>query len=44
MVDSATTMESLMHSCRNKAKATAAALRVLRSGIKTVGGDEGRAV
>ena len=43
VVDCATSMEELMQSCRNKSKGAAAGLRVLRSGIKTVGADESRA-
>merc|ERR1740133_934215 len=36
-------MEELMAGCRKKANGSACALRVLRLGLKTVGGDEGRA-
>ena len=43
VVDCATRMEELMAGCRKKANGSACALRVLRSGLKTVGGDEGRA-
>ena len=43
VVDCATNMEELMQSCHNKSKGAAAALRVLRSGMKTVGSDEARA-
>ncbi|KAL1529784.1 hypothetical protein AB1Y20_000718 [Prymnesium parvum] len=43
VVDCATQMEGLMQSCHNKSKGSAAALRVLRSGMKRVGSDESRA-
>ena len=43
VVDCATRMEELMAGCRKKSNGSACALRVLRSGLKTVGGDEGRA-
>ena len=43
VVDCATRMEELMAGCRKKSNGSACALRVLRSGLKTVGSDEGRA-
>ena len=43
VVDCATKMEELMSGCRNKSNGSACAVRVLRSGLKPVGSDEGRA-
>eukprot|EP00965_Chrysotila_dentata_P254114 6211766-Pleurochrysis_carterae.AAC.2 len=43
VADCASFFESLVGACRNKANGAGRALRVLRSGIKPVGSDEGRA-
>ena len=43
VVECATAFEELMNKCRNKSNASGVALRVFRSGVKTVGANEERA-